>query len=656
MIRGTKKKVRSKRVRGHAKWAAMLLVVLMLGIAIEYIRLDLAGSTVTVTAPFQPQYSANGNPQSSLDLAAELSGITAFRQRYDTDGTGQKIALIDSGIDLSHTAFCNNEDGTRKVAVYQDYTDEGVFYTEAVQQNGRQVVSGGTVYQIGGIYNHEDQFYLGFLALDALCPRLWDSSDDTLAVLVTAVGNQYDCVYIDTNQNCDFTDEQPLYCYQKGGGTITVYDTGYPMSLAVTEIAADGRSVQISTDTLGHGTFLAGILAANGTEYEGLAPQTQLYVYKIFDKDGASSQMMLAQAITQAVQDGADCINLSLSIPKDEAILPGLRSALRSAEEANIPVISAVGNYGPGKNTIAYPAREASVIGVGSAAYPEQYLLDRAVMLEDSFIPDYSGRGDLAGSTAPLLVAPSGVLSTVPGWYKEQYLYDYGTSISAAIVTAAVSHLQESAQKGLLQDVEGLTVEEIQKLFAVWAKDLGLNACAQGYGALYMGDIALAAQHVETAAAPELCNAQPVVYQFQAQPFFSAADSNKEKNIEHRKELFWRFAIAQGQSQSWYLNVPDDAKTLEISLAVDTEQPNSPFEHLIAMGRCRMYLYNPDGKLVEATEYIGAAYGAELKTSDTVSVWRPQEGVWEIVITSADNLSLYNHLETTGVLHALAYI
>ncbi|MBQ2003945.1 MAG: hypothetical protein II239_02845, partial [Peptococcaceae bacterium] len=59
----------------------------------------------------------------------------------------------------------------------------------------------------------------------------------------------------------------------------------------------------------------------------------------------------------------------------------------------------------------------------------------------------------------------------------------------------------------------------------------------------------------------------------------------------------------------------------------------------------------PDGTLAEATEYIGASYGNKRKTGESVTFRYPHEGVWEVVIVSADNLSVYQHFESKGMLY-----
>lgn len=47
--------------------------------------------SITVTAPFNPQYTSNQEPQSSVDMVAELCGISQFKKRYHTSGAGQKL-------------------------------------------------------------------------------------------------------------------------------------------------------------------------------------------------------------------------------------------------------------------------------------------------------------------------------------------------------------------------------------------------------------------------------------------------------------------------------------------------------------------------------------------------------------------------------------
>lgn len=610
-------------------WVALLFVLLIAGVIADRYpgswQHEASNTSVQVTAPFQPQYTINEYPQSSVDLTAKLCGISQFQKWYKTTGAGQRIALIDSGIDLGHRVFQMTEKTGPKVIAYRDYTEEGKLETYAAKLCRDGLTAGGTVYRIGDIPNNAETYRLAFLDLHTVQPRLLTKSEKVLGVLVTARNSSgYNCVYVDVNQNCDFTDEIPLYQYEIQNQSLTLPASSGNLNLALTSISSDGRYLQLTADTLGHGTFLAGLMAGNSVGYQGLAPEAELYVYKIFNRDGEASQQKLAQAIGQAVLDGVDCINLSLSIPKTELAGTELQEVLKQAEEADIPVIAAAGNYGPGKNTITWPAKDTSVIAIGSYSHPAQYRLDRNIFLEEPFIADYSGRGGLDGEV--LLVAPSGMISTVPGWYGRRCMFDYGTSISAAITTAAICHVREaSEQKGL-----SLSVEQLKNQLSRWAKDTGASASEQGYGALYLGKFP---QHSER---------------------ILPRNGLKEERLVYTKDdrLLWTFTVPQGQSQSWYVEVPSGSAELSAVLQVEQQMPQNSMEHVIAMGRCYISLYSPDGVLMDQSPYLGASYNEELVVSDAVGAILPQPGIWEIVVTSADDLSQYNHLESSGTLKA----
>lgn len=610
-------------------WIGLLILLLVLGnIANGYI-MNMDNETiqnqVTVTAPFHPQYISNQEPQSSIDLIKKLCGITQFSQYYGTTGAGQHVALIDSGIDLGHPAFQNDCTDMVKVGIYKDFTNEGLLETQTVLAQDGWITTGGVDYEVGEIVNEAECYRLAILKLDAIRPRIFSENDQQIAILVTAQnGSQYNCVYLDTNQNCSFIDEQPLYQYGECFQSVTLPSFDYSLNLALTSIAPDGSKIQLTADTLGHGTFLAGLVAANGDTYKGVVPQVQLSVYKIFNRDGQSSQQVLANAIRQAVLDGADCINLSLSIPQDEPVEAALEIALQQAYDASIPVVAASGNYGPGKNSMAYPARNETVLGIGSYVHPEMEEVDRDILLKKSYIPDYSGRGQLNGDAAPLIVAPAGGMSTVPSWYADCCLYDYGTSISSAITTAAICHVQEAAEKrGLI-----FSPNELQNLLAQWAEPMSFSSTEQGYGMLKLKQL------------PRTAEGIPQRKGFQ----------NETILYKQEDSCIWNFEILQGQSQSWFVQVPAGSSRVSAVFQLDQQLPKNWTEHLVAMGRCRMRLYNPDGILMDQTDYLGASYGNEIITSGDVFAIFPQPGIWEIVITSADNLSQYNHLESIGTL------
>ncbi|KAI9234044.1 MAG: peptidase S8/S53 domain-containing protein [Podila humilis] len=68
-------------------------------------------------------------------------------------------------------------------------------------------------------------------------------------------------------------------------------------------------------DCQGHGTHVAGIIAANDTSFIGVAPQATLGAYRVFNCGGATGNDVIIKAMIRAVEDGMDVINMSLGGP-----------------------------------------------------------------------------------------------------------------------------------------------------------------------------------------------------------------------------------------------------------------------------------------------------------------------------------------------------
>ena len=119
-------------------------------------------------------------------------------------------------------------------------------------------------------------------------------------------------------------------------------------------------------DRLGHGTHVAGIIAARTNHYGiiGVAPKVSLLNAKVIDNSGNGSSRDLAKAIHWAIEKGADIINMSLGspLPNEE-----VKASLRVAVGKGIIPVAAAGNYGSIYfDTVNYPAKYDYTISVGS--------------------------------------------------------------------------------------------------------------------------------------------------------------------------------------------------------------------------------------------------------------------------------------------------
>ena len=119
---------------------------------------------------------------------------------------------------------------------------------------------------------------------------------------------------------------------------------------------------QLPIDTDGHGTQVAGVIAADG-EVFGIAPKSKILAYKVSeDGDGVSSDLVV-RAIKKAVEDGADIINISLGEDKTDV---GIDHAVNYALEKGVFVVAAAGNDGPELETIGSPGSNVRSITVGA--------------------------------------------------------------------------------------------------------------------------------------------------------------------------------------------------------------------------------------------------------------------------------------------------
>ena len=99
-------------------------------------------------------------------------------------------------------------------------------------------------------------------------------------------------------------------------------------------------------DDCGHGTHVAGIIASNSEVYRGVAYGADLLVYKVLNSNGDGTMSTVLAGIEQAVIDGADIINLSLSAPFNAPGFEPLNQAVNNAATQGVFVVAAAGNHG----------------------------------------------------------------------------------------------------------------------------------------------------------------------------------------------------------------------------------------------------------------------------------------------------------------------
>ena len=193
-------------------------------------------------------------------------------------------------------------------------------------------------------------------------------------------------------------------------------------------VAGTKRGIPPGADCVGHGTAVASIIAAapmRGISFTGVAPAVRILSVKISGTDTFPTSAT-PQGIMDAVQFGADVINLSLSTTDD---VPALRQAVAYALSHNVVVVAAAGNDIPQNGTGPfYPAAYPGVLSVGAAA-------------PGGALAPFSDRRTPVGVIAPGV----NVTSAYPGTFPDAYNPDQsGTSFAAAYVSGVVALVRAS--------------------------------------------------------------------------------------------------------------------------------------------------------------------------------------------------------------------
>lgn len=134
-------------------------------------------------------------------------------------------------------------------------------------------------------------------------------------------------------------------------------------------------------DDDGHGSHTASIAAGNwrtitlpGTILtrliSGVAPHANLIAYDACDSDGYCESWVLLAAVDQAVADGVDVINVSISTYDDSPWSDPLTLALLEARTAGIFVAAALQDY----DEIGAPANAPWVLAVGASTHDRRFI------------------------------------------------------------------------------------------------------------------------------------------------------------------------------------------------------------------------------------------------------------------------------------------
>ena len=206
-------------------------------------------------------------------------------------------------------------------------------------------------------------------------------------------------------------------------------------------------------DERGHGTKVAGIVAAinNTSDVVGVAPEATLHAIKV--GTGGPSSSAVAEALTIAGDEEYDVASLSLSIGASCSDDPNcVADGIQHAKDNDVVIVCSAGNRGPCTDCVNFPARHPDVIAVSNIT-----------------INDALATTSRQGPEIDLGAPGAGVTSTALG----------GGTGGFGGTSAASPHVSASAAQ-LLAD--GVAPSDVRSELKSNAEDIGLGSNVQGAG------------------------------------------------------------------------------------------------------------------------------------------------------------------------------
>lgn len=235
------------------------------------------------------------------------------------------------------------------------------------------------------------------------------------------------------------------------------------------------------TDRQGHGTHVAGTALADGgtgSGVYGVAPDADLWAYKVLGDDGSGYADDIAVAIRHAGDQASALrtkvvINMSLGSSGESSLIT---NAVNYAYNNGVLVIAAAGNSGPYQGSIGYPGALVNAVAVAA--------LENRVQNGTYRVADFSSRG-YSRTDGDYVIDKGDVEISAPGaaiystWYDGGYATISGTSMASPHAAGLAAKIWAQYPSASNVDVRG----ELQ--YRAYENDI-----LSGYGAGYGDDYA----------------------------------------------------------------------------------------------------------------------------------------------------------------------
>ena len=297
-------------------------------------------------------------------------------------------------------------------------------------------------------------------------PYLWDLDLNGSGVVVAVLDTGIDKTHPDLND----LDDNPS----------TIDDPKVINESSFIDFNFDGIIDEDTSDNVGHGTHVAGIISGTGEasnyQFKGVAPASELMNVKVLSEYGGYESWIIkgieyATFGPDGIPDNGDEADIiSMSLGGGGFIDDMLIKAVDKAWEFNITVVIAAGNSGSEYFSLDSPGLSSKCITVG------------AVDSTDS-IASFSSRGPSPDLRMGVDICAPGVNIIAPlantsdsGSEEGNYTTKSGTSMATPFVAGGIALL--------LQSDPSLTPTAIKTALMTSAVDIGVSSYIQGAGRL----------------------------------------------------------------------------------------------------------------------------------------------------------------------------
>jgi len=394
-----------------------------------------------------------GTPAANPFMPTYETGAVRFKQHHPTwDGRGITIGVVDTGVDLDHPALQTTTTAERKVVDWVTATDpivdnDGTWVAMRTEVTGPKFTAFGATWTAPPGTFRVNRFAESITAGSEVGGDVNRDGDTTDRFGVLYDAQTHD-IWVDANQNFDFTDDGSMRPY-KENHEIGRFGVDNPATRVqesmpfVVEFRVDlqltpterADFVNIGIVQAAHGSHVAGITAANdllgNPVFDGAAPGAKIVSSRACSWGGGCTFVALTEGMMDLVVNrDVDVVNMSIGglLPLNDGSNARAQLYNRLISDYGVQLFLSAGNSGPGLNTVGDPSVATYVVSVGAAVSKQTWLANYGSVVSAAMnMFNFASRGPREdGGFKPNVTAPGSAISSIPLWQAGQPVPEAG--------------------------------------------------------------------------------------------------------------------------------------------------------------------------------------------------------------------------------------